>query len=181
MTVLTLILLLFVLLVYGYFIKAFRYATDGVNYLTYLFNNPKKLDTPKLMDILKTRDIPSIKIFIAERSRLRSIIITTYIVNVIVFVFYPYDTLLYPWMGYILTAALIIQNINTYRVFTYLRKNKLRIGLMCATYYDLEEEQEYLKKQVSLIELSFADLVEKINSAMKEEEYTDGDEGGDEK
>lgn len=181
MTLLTIILVFFVLLVYVYFIKVFRYAKDGRGYLIYLFNNPEKLNTAVLMDILKDRDIASIDIFMAERGHLRSVLLATYIVNVIVIVFYPYDTLLYPWMGYILTAAVIIQNANTFRVFNHLRENKVRIGRMCATYYELEQEQEKLKKQVSLMELSFADLVEKINSAMKEEEYTDGDEGGDEK
>lgn len=176
MVTLTFISLLFVILVYIYFIKVFFYAKDGIDYLTYLFNNPEKLNTPILMDILKDRDMASIEEFLAERNQLRAVLIATYIINAIVFGFYPYDALLYPWMGYILAAAVIIQNVRAYRVFVHLRINKVRIGNMCTSYYELEQEQEKLKKQIDLMSLSFADLVEKINSAMKEEESIDGDD-----
>lgn len=181
MTYTPLILTIFVVMVCVYFVKVFRLARDGVHYLTYLFDNPQKLNTPVLMDVLKDRDLPSIIAFMAEQSKLRAILISTIIINVIVFWFHPYDTLLYPWMGYILTGAFIIQNVSTLRVFKHLSDNRRIINNMCTSYYELEQEQENLKKQIGLMALSFAELVEKINSAMTEEEYTDGDKGGDEK
>lgn len=181
MTYTPLILTIFVVLVYVYLVKVFRLAWNARNYLTYLFDNPEKLNTPFLMVVLKDRDLPSIKEFMAQRSQLLSIFIATIIVNVVVFWFHPYDTLLYPWMGYILTGALIFQNVRTFRVFKHLSDNRRIINNMCTSYYELEQEQENLKNQIGLMSLSFDELVENINSAMKEEEYTNGDEGGDEK
>lgn len=170
-----LVLGIFVVWVYAYFNRVFLYVLEGGAYLSFLYDNPEKLNTPVVMDVLINRDIPMLQAFLDQRSKIFSILISALIINVIIYIFYPYDTLLYPWMEYILIAGFMISNTEVFRVFIHLRRNKRITTNMCNSYYMLEQEQKNLKKQTELMILSFEDLVEKVNEALDEEKDTDSD------
>ena len=169
-----LILGVFVVGVYVYFTRVFLYVLEGGSYLSFLYDNPEKLNTPILMDVLIKRDIPMLQSFLDQRSKISAVLIAALIINVIIYIFYPYDTLLYPWMEYILIGAFIISNTEVFRVLSHLRRNRRITANMCNSYYMLEQEQKNLKKQTDLMILSFEDLVEKVNAVLKDEEDTDG-------
>ena len=169
-----LVLAVFVVWVYFYLNRVCSFMMDGGAYLSFLFDNPEKLNTPELMDVLITRDIPAVQTFLDQRNKLWSILVVGFIVNITIYIYYPYDTLLYPWMGYILTVAWYAANFEVFRVFVHLRRNKRATDAMCTAYYKLEQEQENLKNQIGLMKVSFEDLVEKITAALEDEEDTDG-------
>jgi len=129
----------FIVLVYVYSMQIFNFGDRGVKYLQTLLNDePETLkNDPKVLHILKNRDLHNMQLFVVQRDRVRGIMATGVVINLVNYVFYPYDGLLYPWMSYILVIASGIVNLDILITLLGMHSNKRHVSTICNVYYKL--------------------------------------------
>jgi len=161
-------------LVYVYSTHVFNFADTGVQYLSNLaLKDTEKINSdPTALPALKGRDLPNTQIFSGQRERILSLIVATFIINLVNYIMYPYEGLLYSWMEYILIGACIATNIDTILIAITMRKNKHIVDTVCTAYYKLtlrnDEENAKLAATVASIEEAFNDMLKDLN-----EHFTD--------
>lgn len=166
-----------------YTIKAFDYADEGIKYLRHLgFEDPKKLNNnAEVLHVLKNRDLPNMSSFALSRMPIQYSLITPILINVVLYVFYPFDELLYPWMAYILVAGGVFYNVDAWLTIRMMRANKRLVSTICNAYYNLtiEYEQNAANLQTANeINMAYDDLMVDINKALEKlnEDTNDADD-----
>jgi len=152
--------------VYLYAISSFNFADRGVEYLTTLATkeSAKFNNDPAVMNVLNNRDLPNMKSFASERPRIKSLLIVAMIINIINYVIYPYDVLLYAWMQYIIVGACVITNLDGILMFFNLRNNRQIVSKICNAYYELTLAHNEIEEVVVSIDKAFDELMQDLNN-----------------
>lgn len=166
--------------VYVYIHQAFNFTDRAAGYLSSLSVDPEKLsNAPKVLDVLRNRDLPNTKLFSAQRNRFKSLLAVTIIVNLVNYVLYPYDNLLYWWMQYILIGACAIANFDSLRIFLTVRFNRQMIDSTCMAYSELvraHEDDKMIEKTVISLNVAFEEMMEDLNKAFIEDNNKNEDD-----
>jgi len=159
----------FIVLVYVYTMWAFNFGDRGVKYLQTLLNDePETLNNdPKVLRILKDRDLRNMQLFVGQRERVKGIMAVAVVINFINYTFYPYDSLLYPWMSYILVIASVIVNLDILITLLGMYNNKHHVSTICNVYYKMtlahKEQNKKIDETVALIEQSFVEMMNDLD------------------